>query len=72
MILPKENNRSWNKVMWKYMNRLGRCIDRARNESGSLDKQLIQMAVYGTNMYTPEEQKIDADRIAQLMSGLHK
>ncbi len=64
---PIEN---YAKFMWKYKHRLHRCAARALRESGSFDKQMEDMVIYGTGFYTNEQQKIDALRTRQLMEGL--
>lgn len=70
MILPKDGDRSWTRDMWKFFHRYGRCIDRAFRESGSLDKQMLDMLVYGRGEYTPDQLQTDAERVSQLMNGL--
>ncbi len=67
MYIPKDNDRSWTKSVWVYMHRLYRCTERAMRESGSWEKQMEEMVVYGTGYYDPEA---DQKRIAELMCGL--
>lgn len=70
MMLPQDNDRSWNRFVWKYFHRLGRCVARASRESGFQDAVFLDALVYGTGIYTPEQQAIDAERCQQLMLGL--
>lgn len=70
MIVPKDGDRSWTKPMWKYLNRFYRCHKRALSESGSFEKQLTDIFIYGTGYYTPEQQEDDTKRTMELMRGL--
>ncbi len=70
MIIPKGNDRSWTKPMWKYLQKFYRCHQRAITESGSFEKQFSDMLIFGTSFYTPAQQDIDRKRTEELMRGL--
>jgi hypothetical protein len=70
MILPSATNRKWKKPMWKYMHRLGRCMDRALRESKSFQNNMAEMTIYGTSIWDSSQYENDQKRIIELMNGL--
>jgi len=70
MILPSDANRKWNKATWQYMRRLGRCMDRAMQETGVMEKQMLDLIIYGKAIQTPEDSEKVSKRTTELMNGL--
>lgn len=56
---------------YRHLQRLARCSQRAIMEGG-FDDRMMDMVLYGTALYTPEQQKKDAERAAELMRGIKK
>jgi hypothetical protein len=65
MIVPKGNNRSWSKAMWKYLQRWERCSNRVMGEK--MAKCFNDSIVYGMGEY--EVTEADVKAIADLMGG---
>lgn len=63
-------DRSLNKELWRITHRIDRCIRRALKETGVLEKQLMDLTIYGRSFYTPEQQATVQARVVELMQGL--
>lgn len=68
MISPKGNDRSWKKPLWKYIQRLDRCMQRAVVEN--TEKQLMDIMAFGSSIVTPDDQNKITERCNELMRGL--
>lgn len=62
--------RSTKRPIYEYMHRVARCSARALMEGG-FDDRFADTIIYGTGYYTPEQQKKDAERTAELMRGFY-
>lgn len=65
MIIPKGNDRSWTKAMWRYLQRMERCTNRIMGKK--FDKCFSDMTVFGNGQY--EITQADNQAIADLMEG---
>jgi len=65
MIVPKGNDRTWSRAMWKYLQRMDRCTRRVMAEK--MDKCFQDMIIFGSAQY--EITQADSNAIADLMEG---
>jgi len=65
MIVPKNDDRTWTKPMWKYLQRYSRCVNRII--SPKLEKAMIDQLIYGQGQY--EITADDSQSVTDLMLG---
>lgn len=65
MIVPKGNDRTWSKAMWRYLQRMERCTNRIMG--AKMEKCFNDSIIFGQGQY--EITQADMNAVADLMKG---
>lgn len=65
MIIPKDGDRTWTRDMWRFFQRMDRCINRIMCDK--FNKYFADMLIFGNGEYEVTEE--DQQKISDLMAG---